>query len=262
MKAYHRTDPLMDERKGHYTPAQLGAFVKVQLLAGRQTRRGRFRSAAALKSMLPGTYARHVEFLVEQGDVIPATRHAACDQCPEGPSPRGEVYVDGWDEWQEGDLTVGERMHRLRNKRRNAGVTGTDDEPSPTAIGVGVGISVGSRSNERDAREPDRIEIATRRLRNGSATERQVDTMRGLFEQVADDARCFAVLTEWEHAPIKDRFGSAMAELAQLATERKRSRGSRAVASTTSYDTLMQSDDEPDPTVGDHPFTVQQEALT
>lgn len=116
MKAYHRTDPLMDERKGHYAPAQFGAFVKVQLLAGRQTRRGRFRSVAALKAMLPSAYARHVEFLVEQGDLIPASRHAPCDQCPPGPPPRGEVYIDGWDEWQEGDLTVGERMRVLRER--------------------------------------------------------------------------------------------------------------------------------------------------
>ena len=41
MRAYHRIDPLMDERKSHYSPAQFGAFVKVQLLAGRQTHRGR-----------------------------------------------------------------------------------------------------------------------------------------------------------------------------------------------------------------------------
>jgi hypothetical protein len=246
MKAYHRTDPLMDERKGHYSPGQLGAFVKVQLLAGRQTRRGRFRSAAALKSMLPGAYSRHVDFLVEQGDVIPATRHPVCDQCPKGASPRGEVYIDGWDEWQEGDLTVGERMKRLRNKKRNATVTDTDDEASPAAIGIGVGssVGVGSPASAGDAREVDRIEVATRRLRNGNASERQVDTMRGLFEQVGNDAKCFAVLAQWEQAPIADRYGRAMAELTQLADDRKRSRGSRVITPLTNYDDLMQSDDD------------------
>lgn len=115
MRAYHRVDPLMDDRKGHYTPAQLGTYLKVQLLAGRQSNRGRFRSVAALRSMLPGAYARHVDFLVSEGDLVTG--------------PDGCAYLDGWDEWQEGDITVGERMARLRNRRRNSGVTGGGDGP-------------------------------------------------------------------------------------------------------------------------------------
>jgi hypothetical protein len=70
----------MDERKGHYSPAQLGAYLKVQLLAGRQSRRGRFRSSAALRSMLPAAYARHVDFLISEGDLV---------ECKDG------LYVDG-----------------------------------------------------------------------------------------------------------------------------------------------------------------------
>jgi hypothetical protein len=112
VRAYHRIDPLMDERKSHYTPAQLGAFVKVQLLAGRQTHRGRFRSIEALRMALPASYARHVDFLVAEGDIVASKTH---------------VYVDGWDEWQEGDVTVKERMARLRNRKRNGGVTGDAD---------------------------------------------------------------------------------------------------------------------------------------
>lgn len=119
MRAYHRTDPLMDERKGHYTPAQLGAFIKVQLLAGRQTQRGRFRSVQALRMALPAAYVRHVDFLIEEGDLI---------LCRDG-----SLYVDGWTEWQEGDLTVAERMARLRDRKRNAHrnapVTGDGDDP-------------------------------------------------------------------------------------------------------------------------------------
>lgn len=101
----------MDERKSHYTPAQFGAFLKVQLVAGRQSNRGRFRSIEALRGTLPAAYARHVPFLVEEGDV--SVKHD------------GSVYIPGWDEWQEGDLTVRERMAKLRNKQRNNGVTGT-----------------------------------------------------------------------------------------------------------------------------------------
>src|SRR4051812_608109 len=95
VKAYHRVDPLMDERKSHYTPAQFGAFLKVQLIAGRQSHRGRFRSVKSLIGMLPSAYGRLVPFLVEQGDLVT--------------QPDGTVYIPGWDEWQEGDLTVGER---------------------------------------------------------------------------------------------------------------------------------------------------------
>lgn len=108
MRAYHRIDPLMDERKSHYTPAQFGAYLKVQLTAGRQSHRGRFRSLDALRGALPTAYARHVQFLVDEGDIVVSKTH---------------VYVDGWDEWQEGDVTVKERMARLRNRKRNGGVT-------------------------------------------------------------------------------------------------------------------------------------------
>jgi hypothetical protein len=114
VKAYLRIDPLIDERKSHYTPAQLGAFLKVLALASRQAHRGRFRSQAALMGALPAAYGRHVAFLVAEGDLVT--------------QPDGTVYLDGYDEWQEGDVTVRERMARLRNRKRNGwrngGVTG------------------------------------------------------------------------------------------------------------------------------------------
>ncbi len=132
----------MDERKGHYSPAQFGAFLKVQLVAGRQTRRGWFRSVASLKAILPSSYVKHVDFLIAEGDLI---------------GRDGGLYFDGWDEWQEGDITVGERMSRLRNRKRNATVTAPVTQPSPPAIGVGIGSSVGvSGSDDPIARErPD-----------------------------------------------------------------------------------------------------------
>lgn len=105
MKAYLRLDPLVDERKSHYTPAQFGTFLKVMALASRQSHRGRFRSRAALLGALPAAYARQLPFLYAEGDLL--------DQ------PDGTVYLDGYDEWQEGDVTVRERMARLRNRKRN-----------------------------------------------------------------------------------------------------------------------------------------------
>lgn len=144
MRAYHRVDPLMDERKGHYTPAQFGAFLKVQLVAGRQTKRGHFRSIAALKAILPAAYVRHVDFLVAEGDL--------------DVSRNGAVYVDGWDQWQEGDLTVRDRMAALRNRRRNptvtSAVTPPVTEPSPTATRSSVGSSVGVSSKGSPAVNP------------------------------------------------------------------------------------------------------------
>jgi 5-methylcytosine-specific restriction endonuclease McrA len=111
----------MDERKGHYSPAQLGAFLKIQLVAGRQTNRGTFRSVAALKAMLPTAYARHVDFLVDEGDLIVGTD--------------GSVYVDGWKEWQEGDLTVRDRMRALRGRRSE---DRSERRPMPREISAGA----------------------------------------------------------------------------------------------------------------------------
>jgi hypothetical protein len=113
----------MDERKSHYSPAQFGSFLKVQLVAGRQRTPGRFRSLAALKGAVPAPYLRFIDFLLVEGDLVVADD--------------GSVYVDGWEEWQEGDLTVSERMARLRNRKRNSVVTGSVSNdvtlPSPTA---------------------------------------------------------------------------------------------------------------------------------
>jgi hypothetical protein len=155
VRAYHRVDPLMDERKSDYTPAQFGAYLKVQLVAGRQKDRGRFRSVKALAGALPGSYARHIPFLIEQRDIVEAND--------------GTVYVDGWDEWQEGDITVKERMARLRNRQRNNHRNNGVTRPSPTANATeslslrgssGSSVSVGappSLSDEEQREQLDRL---------------------------------------------------------------------------------------------------------
>ena len=145
MKAYLRLDPLTDERKSHYTPAQFGAFLKIVCLASRQKDRGRFRSIDSLRKMLSPAYARHIPFLVESGDVTEL--------------PDGRAYLDGWDEWQEGDFTVGERMARLRDKGRN----NVTDEPlnsrntavTDSLYSVGIGIDVSGANAPSPRAMPD-----------------------------------------------------------------------------------------------------------
>lgn len=183
MRAYHRVDPLMDEKKSHYTPSQLGAFMKVQLLAGRQAEPGFFRSKAALEAALPPLYAVELGHLLAEHDLIE--------------QPDGRVYVDGYREWQEGDLTVAERMRRLRERKasdaqkgtqrngdRNGGRNGsvsrtvttrarasvTSASPaanarrdslrsSPSSVGDSVGVrGVTARENGSEPMSPDRAQ--------------------------------------------------------------------------------------------------------
>lgn len=123
MKAYLRFDPLKDERLAHYTDGQYRAYDLVLFKAGRQDPRGRFSSEAQVRALL-GRHARHLPFLFSEGAIL------ALDD--------GAVYVAGWDEWQEGDLTVRDRMAALRSRKRNAAVT----QPLPDAIRSSVSSSV------------------------------------------------------------------------------------------------------------------------
>jgi hypothetical protein len=95
-KAYLRIDPNLDAT--HPAP---GDMVALLCAANRQPRRGVFKSEAIAKAALgPRLFARSVD----RGDL----------------RANGVGYfVDGWEEWQEGDINVGERMRRLRDRRRS-----------------------------------------------------------------------------------------------------------------------------------------------
>lgn len=101
-KAYLRIDPNIDQTH----PDNLDGFVRLICAANRQPTRGSFRSQAVLDSLLGKPNVRR---LFERGDVAQ--------------QPDGTIAVPGWDIWQEGDLTVADRMQRLRDKRRHSGVT-------------------------------------------------------------------------------------------------------------------------------------------
>jgi hypothetical protein len=219
VKAYLRFDPMMDESKGHCTPAQLGAFVKIVCLASRQKERGRFRSMAALRKMLSPAYARHLPFLIEEGDVVEL--------------PDGRAYIDGWDEWQEGDWTVAERMARLRDKGRN----NVSPEPSPTAIGIGIGIGISGanapspRATPDDGRYDLEAFLVVKR-RPPSTAQRKVLDMAGEhlgYQRVAElilgkpDDPIGAVI-EADKAHVASRIAVAKAQEDESAQRRRKAR--------------------------------------
>lgn len=96
-KAYLRIDPNIDQAY----PELIGTFVGLLCAAARQPVRGHFKSREQAERILGRTHYRR---FIARGDLI----------------PNGSgLVVDGWLEWQEGDLTVGERMRRLRARKRN-----------------------------------------------------------------------------------------------------------------------------------------------
>lgn len=104
-KAYLRLDPNVDQSK----PGHLATFIRLMCAAHRQPVRGRFKSRRLLEQLLGKANAARV---IAEGDVVQIARSDA-------------YYMVGWDEWQEGDITVGERQRRIRSERaaRSADVT-------------------------------------------------------------------------------------------------------------------------------------------
>lgn len=95
-KAYLRIDPNMDQHEDALT------MVRLICAANRQPRRGRFKGEAPIVRAIGRNKFKQA---VVRGDLV----------------LDGETvwYLDGWDEWNEGDLTVGERMSRLRERRND-----------------------------------------------------------------------------------------------------------------------------------------------
>lgn len=125
-RAYLRLDPDFFMRKvveDGYPPAMAMALVAAFCLAESQPERGRFASERLLRLLLEepkdGTrtgLGRWVAKLIDKGDLVK--------------TDDGTVYVDGWDEWQEGDVTVRERMSRVRGRRKQGTPsTVTNDTP-------------------------------------------------------------------------------------------------------------------------------------
>lgn len=103
MRAYLRLDPNIVDTKSHYPDGAFRAFIECLTFAEQQPLRGRFRNVRLLRVLLDRR-GRWLSYLVDRGDLVERSD--------------GSLYVDGWDEWQEGDWKVHERVARIRNKKR------------------------------------------------------------------------------------------------------------------------------------------------
>ncbi len=100
MRAYLRLDPELNDKKADYPDGAFAAFVDLLCCAEQQPHRGRFKSLSILRAYM-GRRARWVPFLLDKCDLTMID---------------GTYYVDGWDEWQEGDWKVAERVRRIRSR--------------------------------------------------------------------------------------------------------------------------------------------------
>jgi hypothetical protein len=98
-KAYLRLDPDVDQKH----PDNLAEFIRLMCASARQRPRGRFANKAVLEALF-GRAA--VGRFVARGDVEA--------------QPDGSVITAGWSDWQEGDMTVAERVRRTRHKKAEA----------------------------------------------------------------------------------------------------------------------------------------------
>jgi hypothetical protein len=149
MRAYLRLDPQLADMKVGYPDGAFRAFVEVLCFAEQQHPRGTFRSRKLLAVLLDKR-ARWIPYLLEKGDIEEL--------------PTGQVYVDGWAEWQEGDWKVHERVQRIRNRQRRERTvpTVTPDTPATVTPDTVDGVSTplmaeaGAKGGKHSAEAGDR----------------------------------------------------------------------------------------------------------
>ena len=138
-RAYLRVDPGLRRTKREYPDGAFRAFVETLCAADGQERRGRFESAEILKAVL-GPRRRWIAFLLDHGDLVERAD--------------GELYVDGWDEWQEGDLTVTERMARYRARKDRNGTADPKPKVTPSVTPEVTPSVTRNRQTETVRRRP------------------------------------------------------------------------------------------------------------
>lgn len=143
VRGTYRRKAFGTERRPAYPPEAIVAFYACMELAEEQPDRGRFESEKLLRVLLEGPaetgkrYARMVPFLIANGDLVV--------------EPGGRLYLDGWDELQEGDVTAPERMARYRARRNGATVDVTPDVTVPVTPSVTPGVTPAPARVSREA---------------------------------------------------------------------------------------------------------------
>lgn len=173
-RAYLRIDPNVDQAY----PELRNTFVGLLCSAGRQPERGRYRDRHTVEALHSRPFVRRS---FDRGDLTELAD--------------GRVYVVGWDEWQEGDMTVAERMRRMRERRRR-GVTApshhrngvTTDAVTTTGIPPSHGVDVGADSPPPPA-ERGRREEGTNPRAQGTAPRQTGTSPRDLDESPRQVAR-------------------------------------------------------------------------
>lgn len=164
-RAYIRVVPDLFDRKvlqQKYPPAAAMAFVGCLCLGESVSPRGRFRSIATLKAMLTGpngegaAYSRSVNYLIEHGDLVV--------------NGDGSVYIDGWDELQEGrDNTVSDRVERYRKRVRNGAGN------APVTVGVTRNTETGNGPSRARPRRGSEVRGERLEVRGEPLTDSRAD---------------------------------------------------------------------------------------
>lgn len=213
-RAYLRVDPNIDQAY----PDLRNTFVGLLCSGGRQPDRGRYRCRQIAEQLHSRAFIRRC---LDRGDLVELAD--------------GRLYIDGWDEWQEGDLTVAERMRRMRSKRRDKRDSVTVP-PSPQSNGVttnayaygesesvevdrplGVGVGVGdspkpptSGGRRSEGTNPRAIAAEMTRLANEAESHRR--SRRNARRLAFLDGR----ITQAQQAEMDDRD----APLSEIPAER------------------------------------------
>lgn len=241
-KAYLRLDPDLDAKH----PDNLDEFMRLLCAANRQPWRGRFRSRAVVEALVGKGAAKRA---IERGDLIPAGDHT-CPDCPPGKARADDLYLDGWDIWQEGDMTVAERMKRYRN--RNATVTESvtptvteaspeayrsPSPPSETGDGRRKTVPTEPPPETPDPHDLDDLEVIADRLLSHPPTPGQWRALSGLARSVGRDRAIEAGRYWLTEGNSEDPFGALLDQLGSEATnKRKRKRSPNAYLDETTED--------------------------
>jgi hypothetical protein len=215
-KMYLRIDPNLDRAKADTR----WDFIRLLCEANRQTRRGRFKSRALFDGLLGRAAARR---LIEAGDAVERAS--------------GEVVVPGWEEWQEGDITVAERQRRIRARRdeqRDNGVTSPllDRIQTPlsstTRSSPDEGVGRGASANGADGPSP--VEIALHSLlAPRTATPNQVSLVEDLDHELGGGLVLATIENLLDERPERNAFGALKAQLLEQKAAMRPQRNGHAI---------------------------------